>query len=311
MELTQLRYFQKVARTRSITKAAQELYISQPTLSQSLSRLESSLGCPLFTHQPGKRMQLNEAGEMFLQTVDRLFEELEHGIDQVRELSERARSQVSIASSIHDLCEDFVLGFFDRHRDARISQRLVPINSLTDLLLTDEVDFALSPCPIDDPRMDSQPLYTEELLAVVGQEHRLFGQKWVSRADIGGERFICNYSEADRSYLEDMLSPGASDDLDIILESNEVSTIRRMVGSGAGVTFMPARVVYQRVKAQEMMIDQALRVTDYKSDTPTCITKKKRRALPGAALEFFQFAVAFCQEEDTRIRAFLEEHFGT
>ena len=77
MELTQLRYFQKVARTKRITKAAQDLYISQPTLSQSLSRLESSLGCPLFTHQPGKRMQLNESGELFLKTVDRLFEELE------------------------------------------------------------------------------------------------------------------------------------------------------------------------------------------------------------------------------------------
>lgn len=45
-------------------------------------------------------VQLNESGELFLKTVDRLFEELEHGIDQVRELNERAKIQVSIASSI-------------------------------------------------------------------------------------------------------------------------------------------------------------------------------------------------------------------
>ena len=310
MELTQLRYFQKVARTKSITKAAQELYISQPTLSQSLSRLESSLGCPLFTHQPGKRMQLNESGELFLKTVDRMFEELEHGIDQVRELNERARSQVSIASSIHDLCEDLVLGFFDCHRDAKISQRLVPINSLTDLLLADEIDFAISPCPIEDPRMDSRPLYMEELLAVVGPKHRLFGKKWIGREDILGEKFICNYSEAGRIYLEDMLFQDAPDGLDIILESNEVSTIRKMVESGLGITFMPARVVYQRVKNQEMAIASALRVSDHQADTPTCITKKKSRILSGSALEFFQFAVSFCQEEDGRIQRFLAEHFG-
>lgn len=134
MELTQLRYFQKVARTKSITKAAQDLYISQPTLSQSLSRLESSLGCPLFTHQPGKRMQLNESGELFLKTVDRLFEELEHGIDQVRELNERAKIP-SVYCQLHppDFCEDLVLGFFACCQDAKISQRLVPINSLPDL----------------------------------------------------------------------------------------------------------------------------------------------------------------------------------
>lgn len=116
-----------------------------------------------------------------------------------------AKIQVSIASSIHDFCEDLVLGFFACCQDAKISQRLVPINSLPDLLLTDEIDFAISPCPIEDSRMDSRPLYIEELLAVVGPEHRLFGRKWIYKEDILGEKFICNYSEADRFYLEDML----------------------------------------------------------------------------------------------------------
>ena len=310
MELTQLRYFQKVARTQSITRAAQDLYISQPTLSQSLSRLESSLGCPLFTHQPGKRMQLNQAGELFLEAVDRLFEELEHGIDQVRELNERARFQVSVASSIHDLCGDLAADFFRAHPEVRIAQRLVPINSLSELLLTDEIDFALSPCPIEDPRMDSQPLYTEELLAVVGPEHRLFGRRWVRREDLLGEKFICNYSEADRFYLENMLLENVSNGPDVILESNEASAIRRLLESGAGVTFMPARIVSQRVGRREMALGQALRLADYQPDTPACITKKKSRTLSGAALELFQFAADFCREEHARVQAFLTEHFG-
>ena len=254
-------------------------------------------------------MQLNESGELFLKTVDRLFEELEHGIDQVRELNERAKIQVSIASSIHDFCEDLVLGFFACCQDAKISQRLVPINSLPDLLLTDEIDFAISPCPIEDSRMDSRPLYIEELLAVVGPEHRLFGRKWIYKEDILGEKFICNYSEADRFYLEDMLFQDDPGSLDIILDSNEVSTIRRMVESGAGITFMPARVVYQRVKNREMAVASALRITDYQLDIPTCITKKKSRTLSGSALEFFRFAVSFCQEENIRIQNFLQEQF--
>ena len=129
-------------------------------------------------------MQLNESGELFLKTVDRLFEELEHGIDQVRELNERARSQVSIASSIHDLCEDLVPGLFDCHRDAKISQRLVPINSLTDLLLADEIDFAiLPPAPSRTPAWTAGRSTWRSLLAVVGPKHRLFGKKWISRED--------------------------------------------------------------------------------------------------------------------------------
>ena len=310
MELTQLRYFQKVARTRSITKAAQELYISQPTLSQSLSRLESSLGCPLFTHQPGKRMQLNEIGEMFLQTVDRVFEELEIGINQVHEFNRCAEFQVSVASSVHDLCDDLVVAFFEKYPGSKISQRLVPINSLTELLLNDEIDFAISPCPLEDPRMDSRPLYLEELLAVVGTTHRLFGRKRICREDLTHEKFICNYSEADRIYLEDMLFESSQDGLDIILESNEVSTIRRLVDSGVGVTFMPARVVYQRIENGDLLLEQAMCVSDYKSDTPTCITKKKNRSLSGAATEFFEFATKFCREENVRIQQFLAENFS-
>ncbi len=157
--------------------------------------------------------------------------------------------------------------------------------------------------------MDSRPLYIEELLAVVGPEHRLFGRKWIYKEDILGEKFICNYSEADRFYLEDMLFQDDPGSLDIILDSNEVSTIRRMVESGAGITFMPARVVYQRVKNREMAVASALRITDYQLDIPTCITKKKSRTLSGSALEFFRFAVSFCQEENIRIQNFLQEQF--
>ena len=65
MDLNQLRYFQKVARTQSVTRAAQELYVSQPTLSQSLSRLESSLGVPLFIHQAGKPLHSMTQGAPF------------------------------------------------------------------------------------------------------------------------------------------------------------------------------------------------------------------------------------------------------
>ena len=67
MELIQLRYFQKVARLHSITKAAQELFISQPSLSQSLNRLENSEGCPLFNRRKGKGIELSDAGSLLLQ----------------------------------------------------------------------------------------------------------------------------------------------------------------------------------------------------------------------------------------------------
>ena len=312
MELNQLRYFQKVARTKSVTKAAQELFISQPSLSQSLGRLESSLGTPLFSHQPGKSLQLNEAGWLFLKRVDAAFAELEEGVNELRQLSDQDSMQVSIASSIHDLCDDIMIDYFGLHPDVSIAQRLVEINSLTDLLLGDEVDFAISPCPLNDVRLDCRPIYTEELMGVVGPGHRLYGRPQVDRSELLDERFICNYSESDRNFLE-MLFEDSGREFDIMLESNEPNVIRRMVETGLGVAFRPARLVMRRHDAHDgrREINWAFRITGYTYDTPTCISKKRERYLLRSAKTFYDFIVAYCREESRRVEAFLADYVHT
>ena len=309
MELSQLRYFQKVAQLKSVTKAAQELYISQPTLSQSLTRLESSVGCPLFTRQKGKALELNTAGMLFLEHVDRIFEELESGVNAVRKFNTRASTQISIASSIHDLCNELVIDFFQRRQDVHLTQRLVQINSLEDLLLCDEVDFAISPCPLENPLLDTRVLYMEELLALVGPGHRLYGRREVHRSELLGERFILNHFEADRCYLEDMLFEDEQAEFDIMLESNEPSVIQRLVDSGVGVAFVPARIVMRRFEENPAILNGALRVRGYDIDAPTCITKKRGRYLLHSAAEFYEYVIDFCQKESDMTSRFLKEYF--
>lgn len=311
MELNQLRYFQKVARTKSVTKAAQELYISQPSLSQSLGRLETSLGVPLFTHQPGKSLQLNEAGELFLRRVDAAFAQLEEGVNELRQLSDQHSMQISVASSIHDLCNDIIIDYFGLHPDVSISQRQAEINSLTDLLLNDEIDFAISPCPLNDARLDCRPIYTEELMGVVGPGHRLYGRTKVDRSELLEERFICNYCESDRNYLE-MLFEDSDRDFDIMLESDEPNVIRRMVETGLGVAFRPARMVMRRSREPHSQpeVNWAFQITGYTYDTPTCISKKKNRFLLRSSKEFYDFVIAYCQEESKSVEEFLSGYTG-
>lgn len=308
MELIQLRYFQKVARLHSITKAAQELFISQPSLSQSLNRLENSVGCPLFIRRKGKGIELSDAGKLLLQYVDRVLQELDDGINAVRELSENAAVQVSIASSIHDLCNELLLGFLEKKPDIHISQQLIRINSLTELLLNDEIDFAISPCPLPDSRLDCRALYTEELLAIVGPGHRLYGAQEVARNELLHERFILNYSEADRNYL-DMLFEDEGLDFDIVLETNEPSTIQRLVASGTGVAFVPARIMMRRFETDPGELAGILRVKDYKFEVPTCITKKRDRYLLQSAADFYNYTVDFCQKESALTARFLRQCF--
>lgn len=71
MELRQLRYFLKAMELSNFTEAAQQLYISQSTLSQQIKQLEDELGMPLF-NRIGKRVTITEAGLLFAEYADNL-----------------------------------------------------------------------------------------------------------------------------------------------------------------------------------------------------------------------------------------------
>ncbi len=71
MELSQLAYFRAVARTEHFTRAAEELHITQPSLSKAIANLEGELGVPLFDRE-GKRVRLNPYGAAFLERVEQI-----------------------------------------------------------------------------------------------------------------------------------------------------------------------------------------------------------------------------------------------
>lgn len=77
MELLQIKYFRIIAETENISKATQQLFIAQPSLSQTLKRLEDELGVPLFDRK-GKKITLNKAGRIFLKYCDEITASIEN-----------------------------------------------------------------------------------------------------------------------------------------------------------------------------------------------------------------------------------------
>lgn len=312
MELTQLKYFQTVARLQSITRAALELSVSQPTVSQSLHRLENSLGYPLFIHTPGKRLQLNAAGRIFLEKVDRALAELEQGVSLVRECSSISHAQVSLGTAIQELCTEIVLSFYKKQPGVRVAQRLVEINDLPEMLISEEIDFALAPCPLDecDARIESRPLYTEEFFAIVGWDHPFRDRKVIDVSELIGQRFICNFSESDLEFLRKLVQPDAvTGELDVMLQSNEPLVVKRMVECGGGVAFMPGRVVLRRLETGDPIMQKPIRITGHDQNTPTCICKKKNRTLEGAAAGLYQHVIDYCANENELMEYFLQNYF--
>lgn len=82
MELSQIFYFSKIAKGENIAQAAKELYISQSTLSRSISKLEEELGVHLF-ERTGNKIRINQFGKRFETHVDRILQELENAREEL------------------------------------------------------------------------------------------------------------------------------------------------------------------------------------------------------------------------------------
>lgn len=95
MDLLQLKYFREVARTQQLSRTAEKLHIAQPSLSQTIKRLETELDVPLFDRQ-GKHLCLNAAGTIFLRYVEEIFTSLDNARLELDELTQRESKTVSL-----------------------------------------------------------------------------------------------------------------------------------------------------------------------------------------------------------------------
>lgn len=95
MEINQIKQFRVIARTESISKAAELLFIAQPSLSQTLKRMENELGTPLFERR-GRRILLNGAGKIFLKYCDEIITALDSAEKEIAEYIGKEKSDINI-----------------------------------------------------------------------------------------------------------------------------------------------------------------------------------------------------------------------
>lgn len=246
MELNQLRYFQVVAKHQHMTRAAEELHISQSSLSKTIATLEADVGTNLFD-RTGNRIVLNEVGRRFLSRVDRSLMELE---DAVREAGDSDTGSVAFATSISGLCTDYTTEFLFTYPNIRIKHYLMPAERMKAALDEGFIDFALSFDNLTSQHIEWLPLYQEDVLVLVSERHPLADRKEVDLAEFRNDRFICNNSgfgilEAGEAFCRE-----AGFVQNIIFEGNEPELAERMVAENCGVMFMSSIVYSWRMSMQ-------------------------------------------------------------
>lgn len=185
MELLQLRYFQKVAEMESITKASNFFMIPQPSMSQTISRLEKELGVKLFDRRNGK-LFLNERGRNFLRYVNQSLLDLENGIAAVTEQAENISGTVKIkVMENHRFILTCIPKFAEHYPDVSISVShgyYEDPDVTYDLCVTSRMAYRNMTA--------SEALIKEQLVLAVHENNPLAAQLTASIADLQGQKLI-------------------------------------------------------------------------------------------------------------------------
>lgn len=176
MNLSQLYYFRKLAELQHYTKAAKELYITQPSLSDSIASLEKELGIALFQKE-GRNIRLTKHGQEFYTYVCSALGELEKGIEAAREKAGAIGGVIDVGC-IPTLCGDFLpkaTNGYKQARNPKITFNIYTAMSLPiiEAVKSGEYDVGFCSKVDHEPDLEFIPILAQELVAIINHSHPL------------------------------------------------------------------------------------------------------------------------------------------
>jgi LysR family hydrogen peroxide-inducible transcriptional activator len=242
MEMHQLRYMVAVGRTGNFSRAAEQCHVAQPSVSQQIQKLEEELGERLFDRLK-REVRLTSAGERFLRRAVRILEEVDAARRDLTEAKELASGTLTIGvlpTIAPYLLPAVVAQFTESFPGVEVVIQEDTTARLIKLLLAYEIEIALASVPLEDARIETQELFTEELLLALPPGHPLGRRRSIEIEDLERERFIV--MKEGHCLGDQVLQFCARRDLQasVTFRSAQLETIQSMVRAGLGISFIPA-----------------------------------------------------------------------
>ena len=247
MTLTELRYLVALAQQRNFGRAAESCFVSQPTLSIAIKKLEEELGVELFERSKHE-VSLTRVGERIVEQAQRVLEETA----TIKQLAEDGRDQLvgplrlgaiytigpylfpNLIPTLHEQAPQMPL-VIEENFTARLSERL----------RQGELDAVLVALPFKEPGLVTLPLYTEPFVVLVPSSHPWREREQIATAELAQENLLMLGSgHCFRDQVLDAcpacIQQANQKGLTQTIEGTSLETIRHMVASGMGITVLPA-----------------------------------------------------------------------
>ena len=299
MELQQLRYFKALAEIGNLTKTAEKLHVTPPTLSNSISRLEEDLGVQLFDRVKG-RLYLNEVGKTFLESSRTMLNILDTSCNNVRNMSLLGKKILTISTSVSSfLLSDVFASYLEKHPDVTLINRQSNVLNIESDLTENHFGFVITiDGSMDDKFLNSRLLSQENKVFCVGmaKNHPLSKFDKLKISDLKNERFI--FPPADLTLTKSFYSicRDAGFEPNVVAECNTF-LLTRFVEKGLGITFVTSSEFLNEETMAKVPVSN---VKNFVQDRLT-IYWAKNRQLSDVESNFLEFITEYFENRANKL----------
>ncbi len=246
MELRHLRYFVMVAEELHFGRAAARLQMTQQPLSQQIYQLEAELGVSLF-HRTKRRIQLTDAGEVFLKEAHQLLLQAEQSIEKARQAARGEVGRLSIGFSgfaTYSVLPKVLQTFRERFPQVELNLEEMTTSVQIQALLNKQIDLGLMIPPVKDKSLLIELLLQEPLVVVLPETHLLAKESELALSMLADEPFILVPRHLEPGYYDQCISlfQQAGFSPKVVQKASQKQTILGLVSAGMGVSLAPASI---------------------------------------------------------------------
>ncbi len=288
--LRQLQVFEKVASHLNYSRAAEELYLSQPAVSMQIKQLEENIGLPLF-EQMGKKIFLTEAGrELFRysRNIAQQLAEMKAVFDEMKGL-EQGKLTLSVVNTANYFTPQLLARFCKQHPNINVILQVANRDAVLKQLADNSTDLAIMGRPPAGLDLSAESFMDNPLVVIAAPDHPLARRKRVKLAQLAQETFLSREqgsgtrSAMERIFAEHQIQPRIS----MEMETNEA--IKQAVQAGLGLSILSLHSVELELETRRLVM---LNVEHFPLLRHWFVVHRSGKRLSGAASAFKEFLLS-------------------
>ena len=248
MNIRKLEIFYKTAKCLNMSQVAKDMYISQPSISQCISEIESEVDAKLFD-RIGKKLYLTHEGQIFYEYTRRILNIYEEGINVIRSSkSNKGKLVIGASTTIGTYIMPYIIHKFNqKEKDIEISMIIDNKQNIEELILNNKVDIGFIEGTVNSKEIILKDIWMDELVFISSVDHEWNGKKYLDIEDLKNNKFIIREDgSGTRERFEDFLE-NKDIKFDSYIELSNLEAILNYVKLNIGVSCLP----YMSVLSEE------------------------------------------------------------